>query len=235
MKKIYVMTAFLLLLLATPVLAQEKYQSQWYLGVGGNLNVTWIINQNTYGQSELAYTTTIGWIGNLNLGFDYSEHWGFKMEIGYGRMGQKYDDTRAEASVTRDIKLDYVLIPIMAKFRAGGKTVKFYAMVGPQLGILMKAKQSYLVDGQKAPEFDGIDVSKEDIKDRYTKAAAFVRMDLGIEITPGKHFMIDIGLSNAFSITDLNADDWRMPDINNEYQISHNYYAGLNLGFNYKF
>ena len=119
----------------------------------------------------------------------------------------------------RDIKLTYVLIPIMIKFHAGGETAKFYAMAGPQLGLLLSAKQTYERNGSPAPPYNSIDVSKEDIKDRYTSAAGFVRLDFGIELTPGKHLLIDIGLSNALSITDLNASGWRYKNEDGDYKI----------------
>ncbi len=235
MKKVNALAIFFILWMTVPSIAQVEKGTHWYIGAGGNANFTWIIDQNTYGQDDLTNKGTLGWIGNLNVGFDFSDNWGFKLEAGYGRMGQKYTGTRDGKDVTRDIKLDYLLFPIMVKFRAGGEVVKFYAMTGPQLGILMKAEQSYLVDGQPAPPYHGIDVSQTDIKERYTQAAAFIRLDAGLEITPGKHLMINIGFSNAYSITDLNSESWRMYDADGDYKISHNYYAGMNIGINYVF
>ncbi|HTX87420.1 MAG TPA: porin family protein [Bacteroidales bacterium] len=235
MKKFYVITVFLLLMLTTQGFSQDEQKSVWYVGIGGNFNVTWILNQNTYGQSFLNSKTTFGYIGNVNIGCEFSDHWGFKFEVGYAQMGQKYEDTRDNEPVKRDITLNYTLLPLLFKYRVGGETAKFYIMAGPQLGILVKAKQSYTVNGEPAPEYKGIDVSKEDIMDRCTKAAAFLRLDFGLELTPGKHIGIDIGLSGAYSITDLNQESWRMNDVNGDYKLSHNLYAGLNLGLNYKF
>jgi len=240
MKKSLFLTFSLLILVVLPSLAQPKYGTQWYIGAGGNFNATWIIRQNTYGEPELKYQFTPSYAGNLNLGFDFSEHWGFKMELGYAKMGQKYKDTQYELPVERTVKLNYFLLPIMVKYRVGGEKAKFYVMAGPQLGVLLSATQVYLRNGTDAPIYNNpivgpIDVSKKEIKDRYTSMAGFARMDIGVEITPTKHFMIDIGITSAFSITDLNAPGWRMIDHDGTYQISHDFYAGLNLGFNYRF
>ena len=188
----------------------------------------------------MKYKFTPSYAVNLNAGFDFSEHWGFKMELGYAALGQKYSDNQYDQPANRTIHLNYFLLPVMLKYRVGSEKAKFYLMAGPQLGMLLSATQIYQRNGVDAPVFNNpthgqIDVSKKEIKDRYTGAAGFVRVDLGVEITPSKHFMIDIGLTSAYSITDLNSLDWRFNDISGSYQISHNFYAGLNLGFNYRF
>lgn len=239
MKKNFFLTISLLILVVIPSLAQN-YTTEWYVGAGGNFNSTWIIRQNTYGEPEMKYKFTPSYAANVNLGLDFSTHWGFKMELGYALLGQKYDDLQYTLPTTRSIKLTYFLLPVMVKYRVGGEKAKFYLMAGPQLGVLLSANQEYKRNGLDAPVFINpdvglIDVSKKEIKDRYTEAALFIRMDFGVELTPSKHFMIDIGITSAYSVTDLNAYSWRFRDVTGGYQISHNFYAGLNLGFNYRF
>jgi hypothetical protein len=239
MKKSYFLTISLLILLVIPSVAQN-YKTEWYFGAGGNFNSTWIIRQSTYGEPELKYKFTPSYAGNVNLGLDFSNYWGFKMELGYALLGQKYDDLQYDQPTTRTIKLSYFLLPVMFKYRVGGEKAKFYVMAGPQFGILLSANQEYKRNGVDAPAFSNpevglIDVSKKDIKERYTHAAFFMRLDVGVELTPSKHFMIDIGITSAYSVTDLNDDSWRFHDFSGGYQISHNFYAGLNLGINYRF
>jgi hypothetical protein len=162
------------------------------------------------------------------------------MELGYTLLGQKYKDTQYGLPANRTIDLNYFLLPVMLKFRAGGEKTKFYAMAGPELGLLLSASQVYQRNGVDAPVFNNpqagpIDVSQKSITNRYTKAAGDIRLDLGVELTPSKHFMIDIGLSSAYSITDLNAPSWRLLNDTGHYNISHDFYVGLNLGLNYMF
>jgi hypothetical protein len=217
-------------------MAQKTHDTEWYFGAGGNFNTAWIIRQNTYGEPEMKYKITPTYAANVILGFDYSEHWGLKMELGYAVLGQKYADSQYSLPAKRTITLDYFLLPVLIKYRTGDEMTKFYIMAGPQFGLLLSANQVYTRNGVDAPVFNNpdvgaIDVSKKDIKDRYTQAAGFIRMDLGIELRPSNHFMMDIGLTGAYAVTDLNNAHWRFHDIHGGYQISHDFYAGLNVGF----
>jgi hypothetical protein len=237
MKKVFFLTAFLLTVSFAPTFGQEEFKTQYYIGAGGSYLSTWIINQNTYGEPELEYKMTYGYGYNIIFGTDFDKHFGVKIEAGYARLGQKYDDTQYDQPTKRSIQFDYILIPVMMKYRVGGETAKFYVMAGPQLGMLRAANQEYTRNGYDAPPFyndeikDTIDVSQPDIYDRYTHTALFVRMDIGLELTIVKHFMINLGVTSAYSITDLNGEHWRMKDYSKQYDISHNFYAGANLGF----
>jgi hypothetical protein len=244
MKKNYFLTVSLLIFVVISSFAQEtdtvKFKSVWYIGGGGNFNSSWIVHQNTYGEPLMKYEFTPTFGINANVGVEAFAHWGFKMELGYALLGQKYNEPQYGLPANRTINLNYFLLPVMIKYRVGSEKTKFYAMAGPQLGLLLSASQVYKRNGENAPVYDNsqvgfIDVSKANITDRYTQAAFFIRMDLGVELKPSKHFMIDIGLSTAYSVTDLNGTDWRLLDDHGEYHSSHDFYGGLNLGFNYIF
>jgi hypothetical protein len=240
MKKNFFLTLSLLIFVVISSLAQKHDTCTWYIGGGGNFNSTWIVHQNTYGEPLMKYQFTPSYAVNANIGLDFSPHWGVKMELGYTLLGQKYKDTQYGLPANRTIDLNYFLLPVMLKFRAGGEKTKFYAMAGPELGLLLSASQVYQRNGVDAPVFNNpqagpIDVSQKSITNRYTKAAGDIRLDLGVELTPSKHFMIDIGLSSAYSITDLNAPSWRLLNDTGHYNISHDFYVGLNLGLNYMF
>jgi len=242
MKKNYLLTALLTISLVLPLMAQKKdtvyHETKWYIGVGINLNSVWIINQNTYGEPKLDYKITPGIGGNIAVGFDYNDHFGFKMEVGYAQMGQKYGGTQYDTAATRNIKLNYLLVPIMMKYRTGGKKTRFYVMAGPEFALLLSATQTYQRNGVNAPPYYNksigwVNVSETSIKSRYTGAAGCARLDLGVELSPSKNLIINVGLSNFFSITDLNAYSYRYIESGAIYHISHDYYFGLNLGLSY--
>ena len=265
MKKIYTLTILLLLLAGLPSLAQTNDPAQiktpqplfqalpspdlaqpsfsrplWYIGVGGNFNSTWIINQNTYTEPKLTSVFTPGFAGNFNLGLEYSKHFGFKAELGIAFMGQKYTGTQYDLPVSRNIKLNYLVLPLLLKYRTTCGIVKFYLAAGPELGILLSATQTYLRNGVDAPPLESsdhgtIDVSKHDIRDRYNGEDGSARFDFGVELVPFDHFMIVIGESTLFDITDLNKYSWRFVDANGRYGISHDFYTGVNVGFNFMF
>jgi hypothetical protein len=241
MKKGHFLTITLLIFLVMPSFAQSliKDTGRLYIGVGGNLNSTWISNPNFYGEPRLNNVFTMSPGFNFNIGYDY-KHWGLKVEVGFAQLGQKFNGTQYGEPANRTIKFSYILIPALMKYRVGSPIIKFYAMAGAELGIMLAATQVYQRNGVDAPVYNhpekgDIDVSQHDIGSRNNTLGGAARVDFGIELTPVKHFMIDIGPTGAFFITDLNSSEWRFIDPNTRYRISHNLYAGINLSFNYKF
>jgi hypothetical protein len=237
MKKL-LFIALLLMVAATGNVSAQKGLS---VGVGVNYNGIFILNQNAYGMEELDYKPTTAFAGNLGLGYNFFNWLGVKMEIGYTPMGQKYYDNKDNPVITRDIKLTYITLPLMLRFSVGGKMLRFYAAAGPQFAFLTSAKQDYLKNGLPLSKFynneihDSIDVSKHDIKNRYQSMDIMARLDFGLDIIIVNHFGINFGISSAYGLTDINASDWRLMNGKGEYKASHNFYAGLSLGFRYCF
>ncbi|MCX6245724.1 MAG: outer membrane beta-barrel protein [Bacteroidetes bacterium] len=248
MKKANCLLAILLIFALMPSMAQTteptqptqiKYEPEWYVGGGGNVLSTFVLHNQFYGEHALLGEFTLGYAGNVNVGYDFSKHWGFKMEVGYSTMGQKFSGTQYTEPATLDLKLSYIMIPLLVKFRVGGEKAKFYAMGGGGVGLLMSANAEYKRNGVPPEAFDNptwgkIELAQKDIKERLNKAGGFMRVDAGVEITPTKHFMIDIGLTTSFFITDLNQHDYRMTNEDGNYLIAHNMYGGLNIGLNYR-
>ncbi len=216
-------------------------ESQVYIGLSGNLNSSWIMYQQTYGEPFLKYQFTMRPGVNLQLGYDWDYNWGIRAEIGYAMLGQKYKDTQYGLPTTRNIKTNYLQIPVLFKFRTYGDHVKFYAMTGFQMNLLLSATQEYLRDGQQPPVFHNprsdrdIDVGATEIKERYTNVNLGMRFDLGVDIRLTDKLFLNAGISNMYSITNLVDPDWRMRDYKDEFHYSHNFYSGLNVGINYIF
>ena len=237
MKKFYSTFLALLFLVSLPALAQKGL----YFGIAGTAQSTWITNQNNYGLPDMDYKTTFGGAANLNAGFDFTNHIGIKIEIGYGKYGQKSTDTRDSSTFDRDIKLNYLTIPIMFKYRVGGPLIKFYIAIGPQFNMLMAAKQTYTKNG--LPYLDDVDdtvtgstfkIGKEEIKERFSSMDVFARMDLGLDITLIRHLMIEFGIKLGYGLMDLNATNYHIKDYSGTYHPSHNAFGGLTLGLNYR-
>jgi len=216
-------------------------QKGFSIGIGGDYNAIFIQNQNTYGQTLWEYDKSLGGAVNLQLGYNFFNWFGLKMEVGYTRMGQNYFDQENNPTVTRSIKLNYITVPLMIRMSVGGKVLRFYAAAGPQFAFLSSAKQDYLKNGVPLPKFynpeihDSIDVSKNDIKDRYSSFDLMARIDLGLDIIFFNRLAFNIGISTAYGLTDINATDWRLKNNKGEYKASHNFYAGLNFGLRYCF
>jgi len=237
MKKTFYIFTFLLLITMAPAIAQKHF----YVGVAGLLSTTWVTNQDIYGQAPLDYSFTTGYGGNLSIGYDFSNTIGLKTELGFGTLGQKYTKKINDTSIRRQVKLNYLHVPLLLKVRAGGETAQFYLLIGPEFSFLMSANQTYTKGGVPAPPFyndeinDTIDVSKSDIKERFASMDIFARLDLGADVYLIKNLFLNIGLTFDYGLMDINGSAWRVKDNDGNYNPSHNVYGGLNLGINYRF
>jgi hypothetical protein len=236
MKKIYSALLALLLLTCVPALAQKGL----YFGIAGTYQSIWITNQENYGLHPLSEKSTFGGAGNINIGYDFTNHVGLKIEIGYGRFGQDYNKTRNDSVFSRQVNLNYLTIPVLFKYRVGGPVVKFYLAIGPQFNMLMSANQTYTVNGEtfmdtlKTISGKQFIAGQSSIKDRFSSMDVFARMDLGLDITLVKHLMIEFGIKLGYGLMDINATDYRLKDDTGNYNASHNIFGGLTLGINYR-
>ncbi|MCX6251760.1 MAG: outer membrane beta-barrel protein [Bacteroidetes bacterium] len=240
MKKTFYIFTVILLITIAPAMAQKHF----YVGVAGGPSTTWITNQQAYGIPPMDYSFNTSYGMNLSIGYDFNKTVGLKTELGYAVLGQKYKDNIHDSAVSRLIKLNYLSVPILLKVRAGGEIAQFYLLVGPQFNFLMSAKQDYTIGGKPFPDtyiFNGTDTNyvagraKSDIKERFASMDIFARLDLGADIYVIKSLFINVGITFAYGLFDINATDWRMVDNNGNYSASHNVYGHLNIGLNYRF
>jgi hypothetical protein len=236
-------TFILVTLMAMQIISRSQDTSYFHIGIGGSLNSVWIMNQNMYGQPEMDYAYKIG--GNILLaaGYNFNPAIGLRLEPSYSWQGQDYDDDQAIDGIayatTRDINLHYFQLPLLFRYTPGMKKNKFHLMVGPELAFLLSAKQEYLRDGQTAAPFysesEGreIDPGAEDIKDRYNGVDFLLVADLGADLKLCENWFINIGLRLSYGLTDINAEEWQIENLDGEYDASKNFTAGLTVGFNW--
>ncbi|MDP1623722.1 MAG: porin family protein [Bacteroidales bacterium] len=224
-------------------------QKQLYFGLAGTGLSSIVTNQNNYGLwFEMDYKVTFGGSGNVTAGFDFNKHAGLKLEIGFAKLGQKYaDHTKGPndsvySDYTRNVKLNYLQIPLLFKYRTGGEVVRFYLMAGPQFNFLLSATQQYLKDDEifdikdyKPENWDkmSIQIGQEKITERYSSLDIMGRLDLGTDIQVASNLFLNVGLTLAYGLLDINGADWHIKDHTGNYNPSHNIYGGLNFGINY--
>jgi hypothetical protein len=231
------------------------------LGASGSANSIWILRQNNYGtlapfansevrESEMAYKNTYGGNGGICLGYRFTKNWGLQAELQYATAGQNYDDNfegpatipegtfggiNSRVNVQRTVKLSYLQIPIMAKFMVGKKKFKFFACLGPQIGIRTSAYEQVKIAGY---------VYLPDSLN-FTADQKFQKVDFGFAIQTGAqfhatpHLYFELGLSFYQGVTDINGtvlQNLGWYDKNHlSYQKSYNFRGGLMLGIHYVF
>lgn len=238
MKRKLTAITLVLLLTAGSLFAQKSL----YFGLGGTFLSSVITNQNNYGLPfEMDYSVTFGGSGNLNVGFDFNNNIGLKLELGYAKLGQNYTDNYKDTAYARNIALKYLQIPLLFKYRTNGDVARFYVAAGPQFNLLLSADQEYY----KQEEFwnDTISgnwsqpqlIGEKTVTDRYNSLDIMGRLDFGVDIAFTDYLFMNVGLTMAYGFMDINASDWQIADYSSgDYNPSHNIYGGLNIGLNYR-
>jgi hypothetical protein len=215
--------------------------SQFYFGLSGGALSSVITNQNNYGLPEMDYKLTFGGQGSVVIGYDFTKNLGLNLQVGYQKLGQEYTDNINDTTYSRNVKLNYLQIPLLFKFKTSGDVVRFYLLVGPQLNYLLSASQTYYknettpADEVYNPYLNKpIKIAEETITDRYNSIDIFARGDFGVEFTITKGLFANAGLSLGYGFMDINASDWQMNDNSGNYHASHNIFGGLLFGIAYQ-
>jgi len=175
MKKFILLTvAFLLFSVAH---SQDK--KEIYFGVKAGLNLCSITNANQDGVSS---STLVGFHVGVLGEFMLGEKFAIQPELLYSTQGVKLDFSGEKG----DLKMDYVTIPIMAKYYVAPA---FSIELGPQIGFLTSAKATS--GGQST-----------DVKD------AMKTTDFGLNFGLGYNFTenFNAGLRYNMGLTQLQKD-----------------------------
>jgi opacity protein-like surface antigen len=131
--------------------------------------------------------------------FALSEKFSLQPELLYSTQGAKFDESAFEQGVEvrgeTTVKLDYILLPVMAKYYLA-EGLSFEA--GPQLGVLVSAESEVELSGS----FEGQTVSiieEADISDEISSIDFGVNFGLGYKLENGLNFAAryNLGLSNV--------------------------------------
>ncbi len=138
---------------------------------------------------------TDGKIGALVGGFaeiKLSDKFAVQPELMFSMMGAKSDDVT--------LNLNYIAIPVMAKFFA---TEQFSIEAGPQVGFLMSAKAK--ADGET-----------EDIKDSFNSTDFGMNLGLGYDFTEN----IGVGLRYNLGLSNILKDSGDFKGSNNAFSLA---------------
>ncbi len=223
MKKLLALSAIVLLSI-TGAYAQKGFHA----GLEGEFNAVFIVNQETYGGTELHYAATTGGAGGVVLGYNFDQHFGLQLEGLYGNQGQHYDLQVANSpTIYRKVDLVYIHYPFFIKYNGGAQyPTRFFIMAGPQYSALNKATIYY---------DDGTSKSTTDAKNRFQSGSWEIAFELGSDFTIYKGLYASTGIRINYGLTDINAPGFRIPDRNGIYKASTNAWGGINIGLHYVF
>ena len=156
------------------VSAQEKADIAF--GVKGGLNISTITNADVDGvNSKSLVGFHVGFFGEFMI----SNKFAIQPEVLYSAQGTELEFE----GISGDLKLDYITIPVMAKYYVADA---FSLELGPQIGFLVSAKAK---SGGES----------EDVKDELKSTDVSLNFGLGYDIT--QNFII--GARYNFGLTRL--------------------------------
>ncbi|QQX76083.1 MULTISPECIES: porin family protein [Aequorivita] len=193
MKKILLFTAF-----AIFAFVNSHAQGEFRIGFKAGVNVASIGGDDTFGIGSFGSRTGFH-VGAL-VEIPINEKFSVQPELLYSAKGSNYDFSSGDT----DIKLDYIDVPILAKYHI---IQGLSAELGPVIGVLVKA------DADNGDE-------TEDIKEFYKST------DIGIGIGASYRLPMGVFFSLRYNkgLTDINDNpDTNAKNQNNVFQVSAGY------------
>lgn len=233
MKKNELRLAIILLILVTVKVNAQQKGSLW-VNVLTGMNSTWILNQNAYGNPEIEYSASFGFTGGAGVSYFHNRDLGFNGSVLISRLGQNYSGYQAGGVADRKVKLNYLEVPLTIMKGIRGMQYPTWISFGPDILLLLNAKQDYTRDGgSPLPNPDGMVV--KDTKERFRKADIAVNLSLNRMYTMSysRKMMLLFSLNSAVGLTDINKSNWQIPNTHDYYGKSHNFYVGLKVGIMY--
>jgi hypothetical protein len=207
---------------------------EMYLGVSGNVNLPMIINQNTlgaYGPKELAYSPAIGYQASVRLGYIYKNR--YAIETGFiflSHMGQNYSDVFKGKDAKRQVRLDYMHVPLLLQYRLGFSHSKkvnapWTVGLGAQLDILRSASIGF--DGNQYEPVGEL-TAIPDAWAYFSPIGISGVLNVERDFYLSKFMFVGVGLRASMS-GDINSTDHPVID---DYGLSHNFAVGLHVSLN---
>lgn len=148
------------------ILSSQAQQREFFAGVKAGLGIPNLTAGSITTPLSEGYASRLGFYGGIVTELHTGSHFGFRAELNYSSQGGKRDGLQAlplpaeleplwqalslfgitpdeymYADITSEAILNYLEIPIMAKYRFSlSPRINFYMQAGPYMGFLVNAK-----------------------------------------------------------------------------------------------
>lgn len=141
---------------------------------------------------QISGDATFGFGAGIFVGFNFSDHFGLQGEALYSTLNQKYN----EEDVEKEIKLEYINIPLLLSFNTGKlEPVNFNVVLGPQIGISV-GSELFTSDGGDPDNEAVLSVKKGDVGFAYGAG-----VDFGLNAN--KTFRLGLGFRGVYGLIDI--------------------------------
>jgi hypothetical protein len=216
-------------------LEAQQLNSFWLNGIAG-INSNWILNQNAYGNPEMAYAPSFGFTGGVGASYFIRKKWAIDGSVLLSKLGQKYSGEQAGAKAERKITLNYLEVPLLFMRKIPFTKYPTWISAGPDIMILLRAKQEYSREdgGYNLPNPEGM--AEGNITERFKPADIALNVSLNrmFDLNYFKSIMLLVSANSSFGLLDINSSEWQIPNTHGVYAASHNFYIGLKVGLMFK-
>ena len=224
-------TALILFLVLVPAGLFAQDEKSLWIDVKAGLNSIWMINQNSYQNREMEYSTAFGLAGGFGVSYFINDYWGFNTSPGYIALGQNYNDNQSVDNVSRKVKLKYIQVPLLFMKKIPNTNDPTWITFGSDLMFLTSAKQEFENPGG-FPVTNPAGLITGDIKERFKP------FDLALDFSVNKMYelrsydnmMFLFSFITSVGLLDINSKNYKSPNLQGEYKGSHNFYFGLKAG-----
>jgi hypothetical protein len=251
-------------LLATVAAAMPLW-SQVHIGATTGVNATFVLDKGLREDPRYNSTYTYQWspVG-MSFGVNIGRRLGLQLESILSNQGQLYQVVNDAKQIAgkRDISLQYVNLPVLLQFMGGGGgKARTNFNLGPQLGLLTKAKEIVQFDPgtytiPDDPNFelppgatdngDGTYTLTDTFRQEFSKQAGDfknaefqIAMAFGVDIDLSKHLYLSTQVRANYSLTDMRNGDVidaiRNGNASDIFGARANMLVGVQLGLHYMF
>ena len=182
-------------------LSSAQAQEGIRLGAKGSFFSTWLFNKNVSDRNaSLDYASSFSPTFGVQAIFMLKETYGISAEVIYASQKQKYDGYfgNEDNTFTNEINLSYIDIPIL--FRVSSPKGPFF-VVGPQVSLLMGAKETFELDNSTI-----LNYSDKDVKDDFAGFGVAGVLGFGIDIKLTDMINLTTGLRFGYMFTDATTE-----------------------------
>lgn len=237
-------------------------QNSFYGGLGGGYYSTIILGQQNYGQRDQAADTRFSVTYSALLGIDFNNQHLIQIDPGYLSAGANYKPSDATRNLDRDISINYLHIPLTYRYVINGGSnglnqgTRFFIGAGPYFNFLLSVQSNTFVNDNKVSFYEYLTTrpagggtnpniaalntlipnrENPNFKDLYNSLDFGAMLVLGGQSFLSENFKLTYEIRAGVSASDINAEPWRLPNFDGNYDGSRNLFGGLFLGLNYYF
>ena len=234
MNKIFC-TIIFVIILTSPLFTLAQRDNTSWVSANMGVNTDWILNQNTYGNPEMAYRSKFNFSGDVSFK-KFTNGYGYSVGIGIGNLGQNYSDKMAGADAKRSLSLTYLQLPVMGMYNLGGYNAQRWLSFGAQFMYLLSAKQVFnRSEGRSLANPEMLLLGNTDVITRFKPYDMMLRFEFTniYPIAASNKIKTLVSFNGAYGLIDINNKEYRIPNAHNVYAGSHNFYLGIHVGIMY--